>query len=77
MEDAQSKLLVVGPGGNAAAEAAGGPPCLALTVTPAAAGSGGAPKLALQSKTEGWEARLAGEEAGEALQVGCSPAGGT
>lgn len=53
--------------GNAAAEAAGGPPCLALTVHVPAAG--GEARLEVQSKTQGWEAKLAGAEAGNALQV--------
>lgn len=56
MEDARSKLLVVGPGGNSAAEAAGGPTCIALTVTPPGAGSSAAPMLSIQSKTAGFEA---------------------
>lgn len=67
MEDAGSRLLVVGPGGNPAAQAAGGPPCLALAVAPAD-GAGGAPRISVESRTEGWEARLG--EAAAALQVG-------
>lgn len=60
--------LLQGPDGNAAAEGAGGPPCLALTVQLPAAG-GGEPRLEVQSKTQGWEAKLAGADAGDTLQA--------
>ena len=72
MEDAKSTLLVVGPAGNAAAEAAGGPPALTLTVRPAADGSGD-PTLEVASKTAGWEARLAAAAAGEAAEQLADP----
>ncbi|PRW45703.1 2-hydroxyacyl- lyase isoform A [Chlorella sorokiniana] len=66
MDDAKSKLLVVGRDGNAAAEAAGKAPCLTLSVHVSAAG--GEPRLEIGSKTQGWEAKLAGAETGGALQ---------
>ena len=66
MQDAKSCLLVVGAAGNAAAEAAGGPPCLTLTVHPPA--GTGEPRLEVQSKTAGFTASLADADvAGEAV----------
>ncbi|PSC68564.1 2-hydroxyacyl-lyase [Micractinium conductrix] len=66
MEDARSKLLVVGREGNAAAQAAGGPPCMRLAVSPPA-GDGADPGLEVSSETPGWQATLADTSAGDAL----------
>lgn len=49
MEDAESKLLVVGPAGNAAAEAAGGVPCISLKISFDDASGG--PALQVAQKT--------------------------
>ena len=72
MEDAKSKLLVVGPGGNAAAEAAGGVPCMELAVLGGVAGV--PPSLTVASKPAGlaptpggFHVQLAGEAAADAL----------
>ncbi len=59
--------LLQGRDGNAAAEVAGGPPCLSLAVHLPAAG--GEPRLEVHSKTQGWEAKLAGAETGATLQA--------
>lgn len=71
MEDAQSKLLVVGRAGNEAAEAAaklaeGGIPCLGLAVAPGG-GDGAGPALSVEPRSEGYRVAAAGENAGEGL----------
>lgn len=62
MEDAKSKLLVVGPQGNEAAEAAKRAPCISLQV--ASNGINAAPTLDLKSRTDGFEIETADLGAG-------------
>ncbi|KAL4431652.1 hypothetical protein ABPG77_001494 [Micractinium sp. CCAP 211/92] len=72
MEDAQSKLLVVGRAGNEAAEGAaklaeGGIPCLGLAVAPGGAG-GAVPTLSVEPRSEGYSVTAAGEDKWEGLE---------
>ena len=62
MEDAGSKLLVVGPGGNPAAEAAAAVPVVAVTVRPGGA-AGAAPALEVALKAGSFEVARVGADA--------------